>query len=119
MVHIKNKKIMKHLQTFEEFLNEATLKDNSYQAVLFGKLKSGKWTIIKSTDPNTNLQTKDDLYPRGLNAKYSEYCIISKLGSNRGQSLQSDAEEKLAQLTSGKINYETAKEKFSDVEFFN
>jgi len=113
---------MKHIHTFEEFLNEATLKDNSYQAVLFGKLKSGKWTIIKSTDPNTKLQTKDDLYPKSKtrqDARYSEYCIISRLGGSRGQSLQSDAEEKLAQLTSGKINYETAKEKFSDVEFFN
>ena len=110
---------MKHIHTFNEFLNEATLKDNSYQAVLFGKLKSGKWTIIKSTDPNTKLQTKDDLYPKSRNPKHSEYCIISRLGGNRGISLQSDAEEKLAQLNSGKINYETAKEKFSDVEFFN
>ena len=101
----------------ESTVNEAKLKDNSYQAVLFGKSKSGKWTIIKSTDPNTRLQTKDDLYPRGSNAKYSEYCIISGLGGNRGQSLQSDAEAHLAQLIAGTINRDTASEPFSKVEF--
>jgi hypothetical protein len=101
----------------ESTVNEATLKDNSYQAVLFGKLKSGKWSIIKSTDPETRLQTKDDLYPRGSNPKYTEYCIISGLGGNRGQSLQSDAEAHLAQLISGAINRDTAREQFSKVEF--
>ena len=105
------------LESNESFLNEAKLKDNSYQAVLFGKSKSGKWTIIKSTDPKTSLQTKDDLYPRGSNAKYTEYCIISGLGGNRGQSLQSDAEAHLAQLISGEINRATASEPFSKVEF--
>jgi len=116
---------MKHVHTFESFLNEsvnndvneAKLKDNSYQAVLFGKSKSGKWTIIKSTDPNTRLQTKEDLYPRGSNAKYTQYCIISGLGGNRGQSLQSDAEAHLAQLIAGTINRDTANEPFSKVEF--
>jgi hypothetical protein len=112
---------MKHIHTFEGFLNkslnEAKLKNNSYQAVLFGKLKSGKWTIIKSTDPKTELQTKDDLYPREYNTKYSEYCIISNLGGNRGESLQQDAEKRLAMLISGDINHDTAREKFSEVEF--
>ena len=112
---------MKNLQTFNEFLNEslneAKLKDNSYQSVLFGKLKSGKWSIIKSTDPNGNIQTKDDLYPRGNDPKYLEYCIIQDLGGNRGQSLQKDAEEHLAQLNSGEINHNTAAEKFSKIEF--
>ena len=107
----------KLLKITESTVNEAKLKDNSYQAVLFGKLKSGKWTIIKSTDPNTSLQTKEDLYPRGSNAKYTEYCIISGLGGNRGQSLQSDAEAHLAQLNSGTINHDTAREQFSKVEF--
>lgn len=113
---------MKNLQTFEEFLNEsllneAKLKNNSYQSVLFGKLKSGKWTIIKSTDPKGSIQTKDELYPRGYDPKYSSYCIIQDLGGNRGQSLQQDAEEHLAKLNSGEINHNTAKEKFSKIEF--
>jgi hypothetical protein len=112
---------MKNLQTFDEFLNEglneSKLKDNSYQSVLFGKLKSGKWTIIKSTDPNSRIQTKDDLYPRGNDPKYSQYCIIQDLGGNRGQSLQQDAEAHLAKLNSGDINYDTAAEKFSKIEF--
>ncbi len=115
---------MKNLHTFEEFLNEnlneAKLKDNSYQSVLFGKSKSGKWTIIKSTDPKTKIQTKDDLYPRGpigLNDKFTSYCIIQALGGNRGQSLQQDAEEQLKKLNSGEINHDTASEKFSKVEF--
>ena len=112
---------MKNLHTFEEFLNEnlneAKLKDNSYQSVLFGKSKSGKWVIIKSTDPKTKIQTKDDLYPRGSNDKFTSYCIIQDLGGNRGQSLQQDAEEQLKKLNSGEINHDTASEKFSKVEF--
>lgn len=112
---------MKNLHTFEEFLNEslneAKLKDNSYQSVLFGKLNSGKWTILKSTDPDTRIQTKDDLYPKGAYGKYSQYCIIQDLGGNRGQSLQQDAEAHLAKLNSGEINYDTAAEKFSKIEF--
>jgi hypothetical protein len=112
---------MKNLQTFHAFinesLNEAKLKDNSYQSVLFGKLKSGKWVIIKSTDPKSRIQTKEDLYPRGANDKFTSYCIIQDLGGNRGQSLQQDAEEQLKKLNSGEINYDTAREKFSKVEF--
>ena len=112
---------MKNLQTFESFLNEnlneAKLKDNSYQSVLFGKSKSGKWVIIKSTDPNSKIQTKDDLYPRGSNDKFTSYCIIQDLGGNRGQSLQKDAEEQLKKLNSGEINHDTAREKFSKIEF--
>ena len=112
---------MKNLPTIEEFLNEslneATLKDNSYQSVLFGKSKNGKWSILKSTDPNTRIQTKDDLYPNSFNGKYSQYCIIQDLGGNRGQSLQQDAEAHLAKLNSGEIDYDTAAEKFSKIEF--
>ena len=116
---------MKHIQTFESFLNEgavneAQLKDNSYQAVLFGKNRKGKWAIVKSTDPDGKIQTKDDLYPRGPikpTDKFTEYCIISDLGGNRGESLQADAEKHVEMLNSGKINYDTARQKFSKVEF--
>lgn len=118
---------MKNILTFEEFvnesINEAKLKDNSYQSVLFGKsAKSGKWSIIKSTDPGKpGLQTKDDLYPRGPikpTDKYAEYCVIQDLGGNRGESLQQDAENHLKKLNSGEINHETSREKFSKIEFF-
>ena len=102
----------------ESFLNEATLKNNSYQSVLFGKLKSGKWSIIKSTDPKGKIQTTEDLYPRGRNDKYTEYCIIQDLGANRGQSLQQDAESQLAKLNSGEINYNTAQESFGKIVFY-
>jgi hypothetical protein len=117
---------MKHLHTFESFINEnfnineAKLKDNSYQAVLFGKNKRGKWVIIKSTDPYGKIKTKEDLYPRGPNKptdKFTEYCIISRLGGNRGESLQSDAEKHAEMLNSGAINYDTASERWSNVEF--